>query len=400
MFSCRSCNNNSYKTILDLGQQPPSNAYLKSQNSKEVLYPLCVVLCKKCKLLQTLDYISEKKIFNKNYAYFSSVSKSWLNHCENFVNKSIKKFKLNYKSKVLEIASNDGYLLQYFQKKKIFNIGIEPTLSTHNEALKKGIFSINKFFGKKLALNLVKSHKFDLIIANNVVAHVPNLNDFLSGVEILLNKKGSFVAEFPHLLNLIKEDQFDTIYHEHFSYFSLNTFIKALNINNLLVYDVELVNTHGGSLRVYSSKLKNKKRSKNLNNLIIIENNFKINHIKTYDDFNKRVFIKLKSFKNFIEKNKLSSKPITCFGAAAKGNTLLNSCNVNKEDIHCIFDSNPNKVNLYMPGSKIPIYGVDKIKSIQPKIIIILPWNLGREISSFLEKIINWDCKIYYANKL
>lgn len=399
MFSCRSCNNNSYKTILDLGQQPPSNAYLKSQNSKEVFYPLSVVLCKKCKLLQTLDYISEKKIFNKNYAYFSSVSKSWLNHCENFVNKSIKKFKLNYKSKVLEIASNDGYLLQYFQKKKIFNIGIEPTLSTHKEALKKGIFSINKFFGKKLASNLVKLHKFDLIIANNVVAHVPNLNDFLSGVEILLNDKGVFVCEFPHLLNLIEEDQFDTIYHEHFSYFSIDTYTQALKINKLFVYDVETINTHGGSLRVYASKNK-RKISNNLNRVKKLEKNSRLKNIQTYLKFQKRVIVRLNSFKSFIQNNFNFQKNIACFGAAAKGNTLLNSCSISNKSIQCIFDSNPNKVSLFMPGSKIPILNINEIKKIKPEIIIILPWNLGKEIKTYLKSVVNWKCEIINSNEI
>lgn len=400
MFNCRSCNNVSFKTVLNLGKQPPSNAYLKNNKSAEKIYPLEIVICKKCKLLQTKDYISEKKIFNNDYAYFSSVSKTWLVHCKKFVNNSIKKFKLNNSSKVLEIASNDGYLLQYYKKKNIFNIGIEPTLSTHEEALKKGINSINKFFGKKIA-NLLKSrYSFDLIIANNVVAHVPKLNDFLTGVEILLKEDGTFVAEFPHLMNLLNKDQFDTIYHEHFTYFSLHSYIKALKINNLYPYHVETIKTHGGSLRVYASKTKNRKKNRSLAKLLIKEKNNKINNLRTYFLFKNRVHKKLNSFKNFINKNNYNSQNISCFGAAAKGNTLLNSCNISVNNIFCIFDSNPNKVGLYMPGSKIPILGTREIKKIKPDIIIILPWNLSEEISIFLKSIINWKCKIYYANKL
>jgi SAM-dependent methyltransferase len=392
-MKCRNCGHEATKFI-KLGTMPPSNAYTKNKSSKELAFPLNVAFCKNCYLVQAEMFQNSNEIFNEEYAYFSSFSNSWLKHSNDFCNYAIKRFKLNNKSLVIELASNDGYLLNFFQKKNIQTLGIEPTISTANVAKEKGIQVITDFFSYELALKLENLYKADLIIGNNVLAHVPDINDFISGLPLLLNKNGTITFEFPHLLNLLKFKQFDTIYHEHFSYLTLLALKGIFKKYKLVIYDVQKIDTHGGSLRIFlkhKSNIKIKIKN-NVRNIILQEKRFGLDNIIPYKLFAKSILKIRNNFLKVLDNIKKQNQTIIAYGAAAKGNTFLNYLNLTYNDIPFVVDKNTFKQNLFLPGSKIPIYSDVMIKKYKPNYILILPWNLKNEIIEELNYVRNWKC--------
>ena len=383
-MNCRHCKKKLAYIFLDLGFAPPSNSYLsvKDLNKTEKYFPLKVYVCNKCWLVQTKDYIDAKELFTSEYAYVSSTSSSWLKHAKNYTDMIIDKYKLNSKNYVIEIASNDGYLLKNFLKKKIPCLGIEPTESTAKQAIKLGVPVLKKFFSEKLAKKLSdKRKKADLIIGNNVYAHVPDINDFTKGLKIILKKSGVVTLEFPHLLQLIKHNQFDTIYHEHFSYLSLYTVNKIFNKQGLKVFNVEEIETHGGSLRVYGChKNDTRKLNQNVKLLLKKEKDFGLQKIKTYQNFQIKVNKIKDELISFLIKQKNNRKKVIAYGAAAKGNTLLNYAGIKKDLLSFVCDGATAKQGQFMPGSHIPILPPENLKKIRADYILILPWNISKEI--------------------
>ena len=383
---CRNCKNKLSKEIINLGVMAPSNSYVSHLNlrKKQKEYPLIVLLCEKCWLVQTKDFAKKEEFFSSSYAYFSSTSKSWLDHAKKYVEKIIKTQKLNKKSFVIEIASNDGYLLKNFVKKKIPCLGIEPTYSTAKKAEKIGIKCEKIFLTKKSSSQLLKKYKkANLIIGNNVYAHVPDINDFTLAIENLLDNEGVVTLEFPHLLNLLKYNQFDTIYHEHFSYLSLNVVSKIFKKNKLKIFNVEELNTHGGSIRIYGCKLDSKREiSKNVKKIIKEEIDFGMHKLKLYQTFKEKAERIKINLVDKLKKLKSQKKTIFAYGAAAKGNTLLNFCGIKNDIIQAVVDLAPSKQNKYMPTSLIPIYHPRHLKKMKVDCLLILPWNLKKEIIS------------------
>lgn len=400
-MKCRFCKNELEHIFVDLGFAPPSNAYIAKENlyKPEIYYPLRIYVCEKCWLVQTQDFTSRRKLFNSSYAYFSSTSKSFLEHAKNYCSKIIKELKLNKKSFVIEIASNDGYLLKNFLKADIPCLGIEPTDSTANFARKIGLKVLKKFFSYKTSTKISKKYgKADLVIANNVFAHVPNLKDFASGLKAILKLNGTITIEFPHLKELIKHSQFDTIYHEHFSYFSLNTVIKIVREYKLKVFKVEKVKTHGGSLRVYICHESDKKlKDKSVDKILNEEKAFGLKKIKTYLNFQSKVDKIKNNFVNFLINQKNKNKIIVAYGAAAKGNTLLNYAGIKKDLVSSVFDAASSKQNKFMPGSHIPIYPASKISKKKIDYILILPWNISSEIIKQNRKLKKRKVKFFSA---
>jgi 2-polyprenyl-3-methyl-5-hydroxy-6-metoxy-1,4-benzoquinol methylase len=396
-MKCRFCNKEIITEFIDLVNSPASNSFLNKEQlyEPETYYPLKVFVCDSCFLVQVDEYKSFDSIFDNNYAYFSSFSTSWLKHCSNYVEKMINLLNLNSNSQVVEIASNDGYLLQYFLPHQIKVLGIEPTKNTADVAILKGIPCITEFFGVELAKELVeKGRKADLLIGNNVLAHVPNINDFVNGLKILLSENGVITMEFPHLIELIENNQFDTIYHEHFSYFSLFTVKQIFDAQGLDIFDVEILNTHGGSLRIFA-KHTNKANiiSENVANLLEQEITKGVNKIDYYKGFQEKALqIKLDVVGFLIEQKKLNKK-VAAYGAAAKGNTLLNYCGIKNDLVQFVVDANPNKQNKYLPASHIPVFSEKRIILEQPDFIFILPWNLRNEIMHQLNYIREWGGK-------
>ncbi len=387
-FFCRHCNSKLTNEVLDLGNHPPSNAYLNKEQilMPEITYPLKVFLCSKCWLTQIPEFVKPQNMFTPEYAYFSSTSTSWCLHAKRFVDLVSSKLDLNQKSFVLEIASNDGYLLQYFKEKKINCLGIEPTIKTATVAEKKGINTVKKFFGESLSYELksdclIPSKGCDLVIANNVLAHVPDINDFMQGVSKVLSPNGTFTVEFPHILQLIKFNQFDTIYHEHYSYLSLSFLIRLCDKFGLFVYDVEKIKTHGGSLRVWISRNSSFTISEQLENILKEEKDFGIETTKPYEVLQTNAeMIKIALLEYLIQKKKKKIS-IAGYGAAAKANTLLNFAGVKFDLIPMIADKAKSKQNLYMPGSHIPIVSPETLKKNKFDEYIVFPWNLIKEIS-------------------
>ena len=392
-MNCRFCKNNLKKEFINLGTMAPANSYVSKENikKKQLEYPLKIFVCKKCWLVQTKDFIDKREFFSSNYAYFSSTSRSWLSHAKEYVDKIIKLEKLGKKSFVIEVASNDGYLLKNFVKKKIPCLGIEPTLSTAKKAEEIGINCEKIFLTKKNAYKLLNKYsKADLIVGNNVFAHVPDINDFTSSLDILLKDEGIITLEFPHLLNLLRFNQFDTIYHEHFSYLSLSVAKKIFEKNNLKIFDVEELTTHGGSIRIFGCKINSKRVvSKNVEILLKKELIFNLESIKIYENFKFKVENIKNKLKSILRKIKLDNKKIFAYGAAAKGSTLLNYCGIKGNIIDAVVDLAPLKQNKYMPTSLIPIRHPDYLKHNKVDYLLILPWNLRDEIieqNNFLKK--------------
>ena len=397
-MNCRHCNIKLTHQFVDLINAPASNSFLTFEqlSEPEIFYPLKLFVCEKCFLVQIDEYKKSNDIFNQDYAYFSSYSTSWLKHAKDYVEMIVKKLELNKSSYVTEIASNDGYLLQYFQERNIPCIGIEPTRSTANVAKQKGIEVIEDFFNTNLAKNLKKS---DLILGNNVIAHIPDINDFAKGLKIALKTSGVITMEFPHLLNLINENQFDTIYHEHFSYLSIYTLIQIFQKQNLKIFDVEKLPTHGGSLRIYASHVENNtyKISKNIENILNEEREFGLFNINTYTNFQEKANKVKYDLLEFLVKAKKQNKKVVAYGAAAKGNTLLNYAGIKNDLIEFVVDKSPYKQEKFMPASHIPIVEEEKIIELKPDYILILPWNIKEEIIEQLDYVKHWDCKFVVA---
>lgn len=400
-MKCRHCGNLLNKTFIDLGYAPPSNAYLtKLQlNQHELYFPLKVFVCDNCWLVQTEDYNNADDLFNAEYAYFSSTSTSWLKHAKDYSDLIINKLKLNEKSFVIEIASNDGYLLKNFVKKGIPCLGIEPTKNTAEASIKLNIPVVQEFFGEKLAKKLESNNqKADLICGNNVYAHVPNINDFTLGLKIALKKGGTITLEFPHLLNLIKYKQFDTIYHEHFSYLSLYTVKKIFETFGLKIYDVEELQTHGGSLRIYACHNDDIRIvTNNVLNLLSIEEKFGLTNIIIYNNFQQEA-IKIKNnLLTFLIEQYNLGKKVYAYGAAAKGNTLLNFAGIKSDLIKFVFDAAESKQLMYMPGSHIPILPPEILDTDIPDYIFVLPWNISEEVQNQLQHLSDKGAKFVTA---
>ena len=381
---CRFCGNALKFTFVDLGVSPLANSYLKSQDLQkmEQFYPLHVFVCEMCFLVQLPEQQSPEEIFGE-YAYFSSYSDSWLNHVRKYSKQIIKSFGFNSNSQVIEIASNDGYLLQYFKKEGIPVLGIEPARNVAKAAQNLGIQTIVKFFNVQTATELVAKDRYaDLLIGNNVLAHVPDLNDFVSALKIVLKPQGIITMEFPHLLQLVAENQFDTIYHEHFSYFSCITVNNIFAHHGLSIFDVEELQTHGGSLRIYACHAEDTLRpiSQNVENLISVEEKSGFDQLDTYLSFGEKVRETKRNILEFFIQAKRENKTIAGYGAPAKGNTLLNYCGIRTDFIDFTVDLSPHKQGHFLPGTHIPIYHPDKIKEIKPDYLVILPWNLKDEI--------------------
>jgi SAM-dependent methyltransferase len=384
MHECRFCHYPLSETFCDLGKSPLSNAYLnKDQFSLEKFYPLHAYVCTSCLLVQLPQFHTPSEIFSE-YAYFSSYSTSWLDHAKNYALMAKERFQLDSNSRVIEIASNDGYLLQYFQEMGIPVLGIEPAENVAKMAIEKGIPTELVFFGEKTIRNLPKA---DLLIGNNVLAHVPDLNDFVAGMKKILSPEGTITMEFPHLLRLMQESQFDTIYHEHFSYFSFISVNRVFEHHGLEIFDVDRLPTHGGSLRIYASH--RRKKTENVMALINEEKEAGMDRVSTYISFNQKAAKVKSDLIDFLSKE----KNVACYGAPAKGNTLLNYCGLNERDIPFTVDLNPVKQGKYLPGTHIPIFSPDKIKEAKPDFLIILPWNLKNEIMEQMQFISEWGGK-------
>ncbi len=385
-MNCRHCNNLLTHTFIDLGFAPPSNAYLseKDLNSSEIYFPLKIKVCDNCWLVQTEDCVDSKSLFTSEYAYFSSASSSWLLHAKKYSEKIIKDLSLDNKSHVIEIASNDGYLLKNFMKSNIPCLGVEPTQSTADAAEKLGIPVIREFFGEDLGKQIAKEGNLaDLIIGNNVYAHVPDINDFTKGLKAALKPGGVITLEFPHLMRLIEQSQFDTIYHEHFSYLSLYTVCRIFAKADLRVWHVEELSTHGGSLRIYGCNKNDKRKTKqSVDKLLKEEASRGLQVLKTYYNFRERVNNIKDDLLKFLIEKKRSGKKVVAYGAAAKGNTLLNYMGVKTDLIPYVYDAAKSKQNQFMPGSHIPILSPEHLPKINPDFILILPWNIADEVKS------------------
>jgi len=383
-MKCRFCNSIDVLTVADLGKAPPSNAYImqKNLNTPEVYLPLVVFFCKNCFLVQTKDFASPKTFFDKSYAYFSSASKIWTEHAKIYVEDIIDELRLNSRSFVTEIASNDGYLLKNFIAKGIPCLGVEPTESTAQVSENIGAKVLKKFFGQCVAEDILDEYgPSDLLIGNNVYAHVPDINDFTKGLRLLLGANGTITLEFPHILNLIEKNQWDTIYHEHFSYFSLLTIVKIFKFHNLRVYKVQKISTHGGSLRIFGCHENSKMRVDNsVAELLDYEKKQNLNHVSGYNIIQKRANQNKDEVLDFLIKQKKLGKKVVGYGAAAKGNTLLNYAGVKPDLLPAVFDTSPSKQGKFLPGSQIPILAPSLIEKHDPDFVIIFPWNIKEEI--------------------
>ncbi len=385
-YHCRHCEAPLVHEVIDLGHQPPSNAYLVSEQLglPEVTYPLKVYVCTNCWLVQLPAHAKAEELFTDDYAYFSSTSSSWCSHAEQFVHNAVKKLGLNNRSRVVELASNDGYLLQYVDQLGIPCLGIEPTKATAEAARAKGIDTIERFFGTKMAGELGKA---DLIVANNVLAHVPDINDFVEGIARLLKPQGSVSIECPHLLRLIAGNQFDTIYHEHYSYLSLRVVQRIANKAGLMVADVEELPTHGGSLRIWLAHKGNAKPTMAVEKILESEYKFGLETLQAYIGFQQRAEKAKYELLDYLIKMKSQGKCIMGYGAAAKGNTFLNYAGIKTDLLKAVADRALSKQGKYLPGSHIPVVSPEKIHSEEVEALLVLPWNLVDEVAQQIPNI-------------
>ncbi|SEW44902.1 Methyltransferase domain-containing protein [Chitinophaga sp. YR573] len=397
-MQCRFCKTELKHVFIDLINSPASNSYLNPEqlNEPETYYPLKVYICHNCFLVQVDEYQKSDALFNSEYAYFSSYSRTWLAHAQKYTQDMIARFGFSASSKVIEIASNDGYLLQYFKEKNVPVLGIEPTANTAKVAMEKGIETVVEFFGTSLAKKLsTQNIQADLLLGNNVLAHVPDIKDFVAGMQVILKPTGVITMEFPHLMQLVDNNQFDTIYHEHFSYLSFYTVKQLFESVGLEMFDVEEIPTHGGSLRIYA-KHKNdnsKEISPRVAALLAKEIKQGITDLNYYHNFQQKAFdIKL-SLLSFLTEQKKAGKKVAAYGAAAKGNTLLNYCGVKNDLVDFVVDSNPHKQGKYLPASHIPVVNEEYLKQQKPDYVLILPWNLKDEIKDQLAYIRDWKGK-------
>jgi 2-polyprenyl-3-methyl-5-hydroxy-6-metoxy-1,4-benzoquinol methylase len=395
--SCRFCGTPLWDSFADLGMSPVANSYIKPENLRDMepFYPLHAYVCGNCLLVQLEKFQSPTEIFS-DYAYFSSYSESWLQHARDYALDMMERFGIDRSSQVIEIASNDGYLLRNFRDAGVPVLGVEPAANVAEVARQAGIPSVVKFFGVQTAQELVDGGtRADLLIGNNVLAHVPDLNDFVGGMKIVLAPHGIITMEFPHLMRLIEENQFDTIYHEHFSYFSLLTVVRVFAKHGLTIFDIKELPTHGGSLRIYARHQEDdgKAISDAVNDLLEREREFGLAEMETYAAFSEQVRETKRKLLEFLIGAKRAGKSIVSYGAPAKGNTLLNYCGVRADFIDYTVDLSPHKQGLYLPGTRIPIHSPEKIRDTRPDYVLILPWNLKNEIMEQMSHIRQWGGK-------
>lgn len=401
-MKCRHCASELTLPLVDLGTAPPSNSYLTEDalHAPEKWFPLRVLICEQCWLAQTEDFAQPNELFDAEYAYFSGFSTSWLAHSERYVSDMVDYLSLDANSHVVEVAANDGYLLQYVKARGIPCTGVEPTASTAAAARAKGIQVIEEFFGVALARRLVEDGACaDLTVANNVLAHVPDMNDFVAGFAHLLKPLGVATFEFPHLLRLVMENQFDTVYHEHFSYLSLSAVEGIFSRNGLSVFDVEELTTHGGSLRVYAQRLDQGAYpvSANVAGLLERERQAGMLSAECYSSFQARTNRVKDDFLGFLLQARREGHRVAAYGAAAKGNTLMNYAGIRPDLISFVVDRNPAKLGKFMPGSRIPILGEAVLWEEKPDFIVVLPWNLREEIMAQLAYARNWGARFVTA---
>ncbi|MGI8594315.1 MAG: methyltransferase domain-containing protein [Solirubrobacteraceae bacterium] len=390
---CRFCSQPLTEVFADLGMSPLANAYLSADqlSQMEPFYPLRALTCERCFLVQLEEYESPDAIFS-DYAYFSSYSSTWLEHSRRYAEQMVAQLRLGSGSHVVELASNDGYLLKYFMEHGIPVLGIEPAANVAKVALEQGIRTIVKFFGRATAREVAAMLRADLLIGNNVLAHVPDLNDFVAGMKILLAPEGTITMEFPHLMHLVEDNEFDTIYHEHFSYFSFLTASRVFEAHELKLFDVEELPTHGGSLRVYGRHAQDVSRSvsERAQELLARERDAGYERIETYRDYAVKVKAAKWELLELLISERRAGRSIVAYGAPAKGNTLLNYCGVGTDLIDYTADLNPHKQGRFLPGTHIPIRAPEVIRETRPDVVLILPWNLKDEIVEQLSFVHEW----------
>jgi len=393
-MNCRHCDSPLEHPFLDLGYAPPSNAYLTEQDltKPEPYYPLKLLVCTNCWLVQTEDYAQAEELFSSDYAYFSSTSSTWLAHATHYADAMEKRLDLDENSFVIEVASNDGYLLRNFVEAGIPCLGIEPTAGTADAAEVLGIPVLREFFGESLGIRLAAEGKqADLIAGNNVYAHVPDINDFTSGLKAALKPTGTITLEFPHLMQLIEHNQFDTVYHEHFSYLSLYTIRRIFEQADLRVWDVEELSTHGGSLRVFGCHNDDpRETTESVNSLLAEEAARGLQAHAIYGEFQSRADQVKDQVLTFLLTQKKEGKSVVAYGAAAKGNTLLNYAGIKPDLLPMVCDASPAKQGKFMPGSHIPIVKPDVLREIRPDFVLVLPWNIVGEVADQCSHIYEW----------
>jgi SAM-dependent methyltransferase len=395
---CRFCKNQLEHSVIDLGMSPLCQKHVKPENANDMekFYPLHAYICEHCWLMQLEEFATPDEIFADEYAYFSSYSESWLEHARKYTLQMTERFKLNSSSLVAEIASNDGYLLQWFVQKNIPVLGIDPAANVAKAAQEKGVRTEVEFFGKSTAEKLAgKYGKADLLLGNNVLAHVPDINDFVAGMKEMLNTSGVITMEFPHLQRLIEENQFDTIYHEHFSYLSFVAVNRIFAHHGLTLFDVEELPTHGGSLRIYGKHDSDtsKEVTNNVAELIKREIQLGFENLEYYSRFEEKVKETKRKILDFLIQAKRNGKSVAGYGAPGKGNTLLNYCGVRTDFIDYTVDMSPHKQGNFLPGTHIPILHPDMLKETKPDYVFILPWNLKEEIMEQHKYIRAWSGK-------
>jgi SAM-dependent methyltransferase len=400
-LSCRFCGAPLSHVFVDLGASPLANSFLEPEDlgKPEPFYPLCVYVCAECFLVQLPEAEKPDAIFSE-YAYFASYSESWLRHAQTYARATIERFGLGPGHRVIEVASNDGYLLRWFKERGIPVLGIEPAKNVAAAAEAAGIPTLVRFLGQEVARELVAGGtRADLLVGNNVLAHVPDLNDFVTGLKLLLAPAGVLTMEFPHLLRLMEEGQFDTIYHEHYSYFSFATVRKVFAAHGLTLFDVEELPTHGGSLRIYCRHDDDgsKPEGERVKDLLLREEAAKLGCLETYRSFAERVHRVKRDLLRFLIQAKDEGKSIAGYGAAAKGNTLLNYCGVRNDFLDYTVDRSPHKQGRYLPGSRIPIYAPDRLRETRPDYVLILPWNLKEEIMEQMADVRSWGGRFVVA---
>ena len=402
-MNCRNCQGADLTRFIDLGTAPVSNGYLTQNqlSESEAWIPLRVMICSDCWLAQTEDFVTGEEVFTDDYAYFSSMSQSWLDHAAKYVSQVVDRFQLNETSFVIEVASNDGYLLRSVQQRGIPCLGIEPTASTAAAARDKGIETLEVFLSGATAPNIVLNYgKADLVVANNVLAHVPDIVDFASSLASLLKPNGVLTVEFPRITTLIDQSQFDTIYHEHFSYLSLHSMMSVFGQAALEVFDVEEIDTHGGSLRTFSQlkNLGNHDKSESVDKVLMFELNRGVKTLDYYSNIQPIAEAVKQKLLTVLLKAKEQNESVAAYGAAAKGNTLLNFAGIRPDLLGYVVDRSESKIGKYLPGSRIPILNVGELRERKPAIILILPWNLHREVSQQLAFTSEWGASLVVVN--
>lgn len=402
LLKCRFCGHELKHEFIDLVNSPPSNSNLTKEqlNEPEKFYPLKIYVCEECFLVQIDEYKKSHEIFNEDYAYFSSYSTSWLEHAKEYVDMIVERFRFNKNSFIVEIGSNDGYLLQYFKEKEIPCLGIEPSLNTAKVARERGIETIEKFFDADFAKQFVaEKGKADLILGINMLAHNPNINNFVQSLKIALKDDGIVTMEFPHLMQLVSNNQFDTIYHEHYSYFSFMVIKKIFEKHGFEIFDVEEFPKHGGLIRIYVKHKEDytKDISERVGKLLDKEKSLGMNALDYYKNFKEKADKVKYDLLQFLIEQKRTGKSVVAYGAAAKGNTLLNYCGIKKDLIKFVVDRSPHKQGKFLPGSHIPIVNEEKIKEEKPDYVLILPWNMEEEITEQLNYIKDWGGKFVFS---